>query len=329
MPSLPKSLLLPKHWQRRIRWLALGYLIVVVTGCHSPEPPPSPKVLVSLQPLALIATEILEPLAREQQQASADWVQVVVGEGADPHQFSLQPSQMRELVSAPIVLWLGETAEPLLAKAMAKRSASAGPTLVVEDMPNIQWRDGENSAHEHGGPNTHAHNNATDPHVWWSSHNAIVIATELVGVLSQHHPQWQAPLHASLAGFKQRLGQQRAVVRASLPPTTQLELALYHDAFGYLFDELKLQAAFDIVQSPSGKPSVQDVIRVQRWLASPKGGCLVAAPNSAPELMNKWRANAPDGAIVMIDPLGWGASSYSHMWTEGAATLAKCVSGER
>ena len=288
---------------------------------------PSVLVAASIRPLALIAEEILSPVR-------SGAVAVIVPQGASPHGFSLQPSDMRLVVSAPVLLWLGDSLEPYLGKALRKRATDLGHSLITADRldgmkllpPRAVHQEGADDTeghHHHDHHHDHDHSAGQfDPHLWWHSANARLLAKALVAELSARYPQWEPALTASLEDFTQRLDRQRASILSQRPVEPRGFLN-YHDSLLYLENELGLSSQRRITQAPEDKPSVRDMLELTRSLTDRQAFCVITEPGVNPGFLNKLNARG-NLREVMVDPLGWDATSYSDMWMKGASALLSC-----
>ena len=286
---------------------------------------PAVVVATSIKPLALLAEELLAPV-----QPGA--VKVIVPRSASPHGFSLQPSDMRLVITAPLLLWLGPDFEPYLAKALAKRPGNGTKRVVTAEtltgMTLLPVRDvaaeAEAGHRHHHDDHQHAAGHF-DPHLWWDSGNALVIAEALVRELSALYPQWQAALSRSQQAFAERVAESRQALLKTRPEHPEGFL-IYHDSLIYLENELGLSSRRRITRTPEDKPSVRDMLSLSGMLNEGSLSCVITEPGINPALLGKLN---PGGRLqeIEIDPLGWDATSYSDMWLKGAGALMKCAGG--
>ncbi len=306
--------------------IMLGNLLLPASAAATGAKPYPPEVLVvtSIQPLGLLASELLAPV-----QAGA--VRVIIPRSASPHGFSLQPSDMRLLVTAPVLLWLGPDLEPYLTKALQKRGVQPDRQLITaESLSGIRllpWRDVEDDAvagHHHHEADDHHHDQGQyDPHLWWDSQNALLMADALTATLSGLYPQWQQALAESRTAFEQRLTRLREQIQAQRPAQPKGFL-IYHDSLLYLEKELGISSARRITQTPENKPSVRDMLSLSRSLNNGKVNCVITEPGVNPAFLRKLYG---DNRVqeTEVDPLGWDAESYTDMWFEGARALMECA----
>lgn len=275
-------------------------------------------IVVSVKPLALLVEEILAPLAHRATPIPVT-VNVLVGQNADPHHWAMSPRQLRQVVSAPILIWSGPDLEPVLAKVMPKRDANL-PLLAVQQLDNIKINPLQ-GAHAHGNSDT-----GYDPHFWWSRENGLVVARAFVQLLTTHYPNLANDLQASLAQFEATL---MAPLGASVADNAGL-LAVYHNAYQYLADELNAPVALAMTQATETKASGKALLALQAWFERVKearAGCFIAEPGtlaSSQRLLAKLDIDDPQALLRTLNPMGWGAESYTAMWRDGATLWLAC-----
>ncbi|MBL4868776.1 MAG: zinc ABC transporter substrate-binding protein [Pseudomonadales bacterium] len=99
------------------------------------------RIVVSIKPLQLIATEIVGDRGR---------VDVLINSRGSPHDYALKISDIKKLRSADLVIWLSPHLETFLAKPIEQ--------LKVANLKLINI--------EGDGVNKHHHHVRLDPHVW-------------------------------------------------------------------------------------------------------------------------------------------------------------------
>ncbi|MDX1692418.1 MAG: zinc ABC transporter substrate-binding protein [Ketobacteraceae bacterium] len=326
---------IPGNNHRTLTALARGLAGLLLLLCHGVAPAQDAAsaatgndrqlvVAASIRPLGLIAAELLAPVAPEA-------VEVIVPATASPHGFSLQPSDMRLVMSAPLLLWLGPEFEPYLEKALEKRPAALADGVVaavdlsgIRLLPVRQVAQAHTPGHHHHDHHQDEHQEASyhDPHLWWDSHNAILVARALTGQLIRLYPQWQAALTESLARFTEQLAAKRGQLLAAT--RTGGGFINYHDSLVYLEKELGISSERRVALAPEDKPSVRDMLSLVTWLEDTRVSCVIVEPGVNPRFLEKINGR---GALkeVAIDPLGWDASSYSAMWSLAASRLMECA----
>ena len=293
------------------------------------------QVLVaSIRPIALIAQEILQPFNN---QASADArvdVITLVPQNASPHGFAMRPSQVKAVVTAPLVFWLGTSFEPYLSSTILKRRAGLPQNdVALENLNGVRLiparaTDVEVGGHQHhhhnaGEDGGHGHQSIYDPHLWWDSRNAQIIAQEMVRRLAQLLPNHTPFLQQGLSAFQQQLNRARQSA-TQIDTTAGTGFIIYHDYLFYLENELGVHSQRRIATSPEDKPSLRDLLALARLVDQHKTGCIVTEPAANPKMLAKINS-AQRFAETAIDPLGWDASTYTGMWSQAVNKLANCL----
>ena len=135
-----------------------------------------PTVLASIQPLALLAQQVVG------EHGSVD---VLLPGQTSPHDYALSVSDRQSLVSADIVLWVGEALERFLSKPIRQRDKHVITAMALE---GIQWPEEGGNAHHHDGHDHGGH----DPHLWLNPLNHLPIIDALVAELSRLAPAYTA-----------------------------------------------------------------------------------------------------------------------------------------
>src|SRR5262245_24769776 len=102
--------------RRRTPLLALPVLALALAGPARAEPP---KVVVSIKPLHSLVAAVMEGVAAPE---------LLLKSSADPHSYTLKPSEAQALSAATLVVWAGPGVETFLEKPLA---ALAGKARIV------------------------------------------------------------------------------------------------------------------------------------------------------------------------------------------------------
>ncbi|MCV6627816.1 MAG: metal ABC transporter substrate-binding protein [Cellvibrionaceae bacterium] len=200
-----------------------------------------PLVVASIEPLALIAKELLGEQAN---------VKTLLPDGANPHQYALKISDLALIRQADMVFWNGPVLEPFLAKPLAR------------------WKVTELSFTEVLGIDLHEHVDH-DPHYWLGPKNALAFARAGAAKLGL------SP--AAVAGFEQAhqdllddwLGQFKG----------KPGLLVYHDGYSHLLLDFELKQLAAVSAGEGVAMSVSKRLQLQ-GLAKSKAACMLAEPYS-------------------------------------------------
>lgn len=296
------------------------YLAFADARGESGESESALSVVVSVHPLQLLIEDLTKGVVPVQ-------VTTLMSINASPHDFSLSPQQMRQLREADWVLWLGAEAEPYLAAAVRQHAGRALALLQLDGV--IVRHSGDDHAHVEPPDHGHHHQHAgLDPHLWWQLDNLLLMAEHWVAVAVQHRPAWTARLTQRLSEWRAGLETQRAGMRAAVEHREVRALS-YHDAFGYLFDDLGLVAPNAVMPSPDAKPGVRQVMQLRQHILERHWLCFLVEPASQPQWLS---LIDPEATLirVMIDPLGWDVpdrsqSRISALFGQAYQKLRPCV----
>lgn len=224
-----------------------------------------PTVLASIEPLALIAKELLGDRAN---------VETLLPKGANPHQYALNIRDLKKIRSAQLLLWNGPVLEPYLSKSFK--------SLALENVSFPELL---------GLHPDHAHRH--DPHYWLGPQNALKMAAQISDRLMMDADVFEA--------FARRQNELMSKWHAKMAPHSQQGLGVYHDGYSHLlgaFDLSQLAA----VSAGEGRPiSVKERIQIQQALKG-KASCLVAEPYSEAQAAEKV-AQKLGLNVIWLDPL--------------------------
>lgn len=294
-----------------------------------PAATPAYPLLASIRPIALLAGELGEGLPLQ--------VDTLLPSGTSTHDFALSPSDLVRVRGARLLLWLGPAAEPYLAKVMASQRND----LRWEELPGITrlpFRSAlhDEDEHDHDEPDhdenshdqdSHAghHHTGTDPHLWWSTSNAILLARALAQRISTDRPDWAPRLQQNLQALEQRLQQQRTEQRQRLASNAKPFL-LAHDAFFYLEEDLGIHSEAALMLDPENRPGLQHLVELKQRVARQQISCVLTGALVPASLIDKIDTRPPL-LRVSVDELGWDFSGerYSEWLALTYGKLSECV----
>ena len=183
-------------------------------------------------------------------------IDVLAGDGQDPHTFSPTPVQMKALGRANILFSVGMPfEEPLINKISA---ANTGIT-VIDTAAGLEPRGlhHEHDAHEEnnqpatgeGEPeDPHAdHEHDSDPHIWLAPSAIKVQLDNIQQALAKALPGQAGTFAENLNASKAQLEQAHAQIAEKLKPFAGRKFFVFHPAFGYFANEYGLeQVAIEI-----------------------------------------------------------------------------------
>ncbi|MER5109950.1 zinc ABC transporter substrate-binding protein ZnuA [Serratia marcescens] len=287
----------------------------------------SAAVVTSIRPLGFIAAAIADGVTP---------TEVLLPDGASPHDFALRPSDIQRLRSADLVLWVGPDMEAFLTKALVPISATR--KLAISELPAVKpllMKGEEDDDHEHAGE---AHNHADDDHghhhgeynmhVWLSPEIAKVTAIAIHDRLLELMPQNKDKLDANLRQFENLLTQTDKNVGNMLMPVQGKGYFVFHDAYGYFEKHYGLSPLGHFTVNPEIQPGAQRLHQIRTQLVEQKAVCVFAEPQFRPAVINAV-AKGTKVRSGTLDPLGTGIAlekdSYGKFLTQLSNQYVSCL----
>ena len=226
-----------------------------------------------------------------------DNIQILIPDGTSPHDFTLRPSDMRKIRNADKVLWSGPMSEPFLEKLVDQRWISA--TQIAQSIQRFDPEDG---------------------HVWLQPQTAIAVAKYLAG-------QDEGRLHAAMQ-FEERVLELIYQSIEQLAPFDDRDFYVFHDAYGYWFDQIQVQPRAAVSATPEHKPGARHVHNLHTEIKDGQIHCVLTEPHFKPALITKLIRNR-NVKTAAIDPLASHISLNSNgyiVWlTEMVNILEDCI----
>lgn len=293
----------------------LASLATMSTACAA--------VVTSVRPLAFIAAAIADGVTP---------TEVLLPDGASPHDYALRPSDVQRLKSAQLVIWVGPEMEAFLSKALqplpAERQIALSQqpairTLLLQES-HPEHAAAENDAHhdaDHDNHASHEHDHGNEPenhqdsdddghhhgefnmHIWLSPEMAQASAIAIHAKLVELMPQNKDKLDANLRKFTEKLAQTDKNIVNMLTPVRGKGYFVFHDAYGYFEQHYGLTPLGHFTINPAIAPGAQRLNQIRTQLVEHKAVCVFAEPQFRPAVINAV-AKGTDVRIGVLDPLG-------------------------
>ena len=173
--------------------------------------------------------------------------------GVEPHDLELSPDQVDELLSAGVVLYLGEGFQPAVEDAVRSRGG---------DQVTVDLLKGFGRALRSG-----AEGEPVDPHVWLDPVLMERIVSETRAALARAAPSHRAEFARNAARLRARLSALDRAYRTGLSGCRRDVIVTSHAAFGYLGSRYGLRQEPISGISPEAEPDprrlgeVEDLVR--------------------------------------------------------------------
>ncbi|MCA4822513.1 MAG: zinc ABC transporter substrate-binding protein ZnuA [Serratia rubidaea] len=281
-------------------------------------------VVTSVRPLGFIASAIADGVTE---------TEVLLPNGASPHDFALRPSDLRRLRSADLVVWVGPELEAFLSKPL--QPIDAQNQLSVAALPAIKpllLKDAEGGEHHHEGhddEHEHGHHHGEyNMHLWLSPEMAKVTAIAIHDRLLELMPQNKDKLDANLRQFENLLTQTDKNVGKMLTPVQGKGYFVFHDAYGYFEKHYGLSPLGHFTVNPEIQPGAQRLHQIRTQLVEQKAVCVFAEPQFRPAVITAV-AKGTKVRSGTLDPLGSGIAlgkdSYGNFLTALSNQYVSCL----
>ncbi|WP_159567581.1 zinc ABC transporter substrate-binding protein ZnuA [Budvicia diplopodorum] len=287
----------------------------------------SAAVLTTTKPLGFIASAITDGIMP---------TEVLLPDGASPHDYALRPSDVQRLRSADLVIWVGPDMEAFLTKPL--QQIDEKKKIALSELSSVkpllskgteQEEHDDHSQHDHADSDGHDHDHGDyDMHLWMSPEIAKRSAIAIHDQLLELMPQNKAKLDANLHQFEQELEQTKEKVVNILQPLHGKGYFVFHDAYGYFEKAFGLSQAGHFTVNPEIQPGAQRLHQIRTQLVEHKAVCVFAEPQFQPAVINAV-AQGTDVRIRTLDPLGsniaLGKDSYVKFLTQLSQQFAGCL----
>ncbi|MEG9546323.1 zinc ABC transporter substrate-binding protein ZnuA [Mannheimia sp. HC-2023] len=301
-------------------------------------------VLTSIKPLGFIANAITDGVTE---------TKVLLPVTASPHDYSLKPSDVSQLQSAQLVVWVGDGLESFLEKSIEKLPKEKVLTLenveaieeLVEkasdkkedahdhdhkqDHKHSHEHKHEHKGHSHKHDDHHGHSHDEDWHIWLSSEASELAAEQIAARLSEQLPEQKAKIAENLAKFKANLTAKKAEIAKQLEPVKAKGYYTFHDAYGYFEREYGLNSLGSFTINPTVAPGAKTLAAIKKNIAKNKAQCLFAEPQFTPKVIETL-AKETNVNVGQLDPLGakvqLSATAYPEFLQALANEFSQCLS---
>ncbi|MER2369546.1 zinc ABC transporter substrate-binding protein ZnuA [Photorhabdus laumondii] len=281
-------------------------------------------VVTSIRPLGFIAAAITEGVTD---------TQVLLPDGASPHDYALRPSDLKKVNRADLVVWVGPEMEIFLSKPLAK--VPQNKQLVLAQLPTIRpllLKNNEDlpepDQHKHEDDHEHHSHGEYNMHIWLSPEIAKQVAQGIHDQLQARYPHKKAALDVNLRKFNAQLAQTDKNIANILKLVRGKGYFVFHDAYGYFEQHYGLTPLGHFTINPEIQPGAQKLHHIRTQLVEQKATCIFAEPQFRPTVIN---AVAKDTGVRMgtLDPLGGrivlDKDSYMKFITQLSEQYAGCL----
>ncbi len=286
-----------------------------------------PRVITDIPPVYGLVAQVMGDLGSPV---------LLLEKGADEHDFQLRPSQMRDISSADIAVWIGHDLTPWLERALA--GADEGMTslslLDVAGTKTLQFaaaHDDHEGEADHEVEADHGHDHSgTDPHAWLNPENAAPWLDAIAAALSAKDAEHAAIYTANATAAKAEIAALDTELDAALALIRGKGFVAYHDAYQYFATHYDLDYQGAVAMGDASAAGAAHLREVQEKIA--RGVvCVFPEVQHDADLLLQLTDGTPAKAGAAIDPAGAtldpSRASYSDVLRNLTAALTGCLSG--
>ncbi len=305
-----------------VLWASL--LLALMT---STTPASEPQVVATIKPIHALASGVMDGVGTPY---------LLLSGGESPHVYSLQPSQVRRLHAANLVIWVGPTVEAFLEKTLTTLSDKTQIIRLIEvpGLTLLKVREGKAWQTHHHKPNhddSHPTQFEIDPHIWLDPNNAIIMVQAITQTLIKMDANNAARYQANATRLVEQLEQLNQSIKQQLAPFKELSYFVFHDAYQYFEHRYQLATTAAITLSPENRPSVKQIYQLRQILKSQQIRCVFSEPQFESALV----ATVIEGTSArrgVLDPLGAelaaGTESYFTLLRNMAHSIKQCLASQ-
>jgi zinc transport system substrate-binding protein len=290
-----------------------------------------PRVVTDIPPVHSIVAMVMGDLGTPE---------LLLGKGADEHDFQLKPSQMTALSEAGLVVWIGPELTPWLDSALEARSGEGAVLTLFDDVGTYKINyfvsaQGEED-HVEGaveeGHDDHDHGaGSIDPHVWLDPSTAQWWTGLIAAELSRLDPENAATYAANAETSSAAIAKAEVEAKALLEPVKDRPFVTFHDAYGYYITYFGLTPAGTIAHGDAASPGAARLSELRAKLEAGGVVCIFPEVQHDPALVRQMAEGAGVRVGGALDPVGSslepGPGAYAALMTGMARTIADCAGG--
>jgi zinc transport system substrate-binding protein len=281
----------------------LYFLILLLAACQSKPKDGRELVSVSILPQKYFVDQIAGNLLQ---------VNVLVPPGSSPHNYSILPSQMKDLAKSKAWLQIGLlTFEDALKDKLADINKNLSIVNCSEGITPIAGSECEEEGHEH------AANEAFDPHVWLAPAESKIIARNTLNALKVGLPQYATTFESNYIRFIARIDSVSVVIDQKLAPLKNRNILIFHPALAYYARQFGLkQIAMELDGKEPSPRHMKEIVD----LAHEQHIHVIFIQKEFDAAFAQQLSSEIEGKVVIIDPLDYNWEKQLIDITEKIAT---------
>lgn len=273
---------------------------------------------------------------------------LIVDGVTSPHTYQMRPSDAAALRKADLVVWVGETMEIFLARAIASLGTDAEVITLQREPAMLLLRNREGGLWSpdasEAGPNedssdqtrgednqrldTDRRYDRLDAHIWLNPANARRIVETVAAALVRIHPEEAAAYRRNADATQDRITALESLLRQRLEPVRSRAFVVFHDGYQYFERAFGLNGIGTVTLGPTRLPGAKRLASLRRALVERDVRCVFTEPQFEPRLVQTVIERTAVRTAV-LDPLGAdvapGADAWFAIVRRMGDSVAKCL----
>lgn len=306
----------------RLARLVWPLVMLVLMLCPTNALSDPPRVLVSIAPLHSLVAQVMEGVATPD---------LVYEASQSPHSSAMTPRQLKAVVEADLLFWIGPELETALSRLLPRLPDDARAFELHDfdtGMTLLPMRDTLFSPSVSGHEHEHDHGDL-DPHVWLSLKNARVFVDFVAARLVELDPDHRDVYQHNAGQTRSRLDGLADQLDDRLNASRSTPYIVFHDGFQYFEHDQNLSGLGALVLNPDLPPGPRTVARLRDLAAPHERVCLFREPQYSERWLSPLVEGLNTATLGTIDPLGQlsepGTGLYADMMLRLADDLAACL----
>jgi zinc transport system substrate-binding protein len=298
-------------------FLSTSVIAADTSADASNQPDKSGPVVVTIKPLYSLVAHLTEGI---------ETPVLLMKQMQSPHHYSMRPSERRLLADAGIIVWLGPQLESYLSKIIEQKDPASVITAIQADNLRLLHKRKKHSHHDEQPQETpdsddgNTDPDQTDPHIWLSTHNALMISRQISERLIARDPENSERYKANLERLSDSIKQTGSDIKMTLQDHAQPFIS-FHDAFQYFEYENQLHYIDSINFDDESTSSLKHLRQVRTSIDRYHIQCLVYQ-EPKPAIIDSLQRQTSIRTVA-LDPLGRQLDDDKQAWFELMRNLAQ------
>lgn len=260
----------------------------MLAACQSKPKDERELVTVSILPQKYFVDQIAGNLLQ---------VNVLVPPGSSPHNYSILPSQMKDLAKSKAWLQIGLlTFEDALKDKLADINKNLAIVNCSEGITPIAGSECEEEGHKH------AANESFDPHIWLAPAESKIIARNTLNVLKTGFPEHASTFDSNYTRFISRIDSVSKMIDQKLAPLKNRNILIFHPALAYYARQFGLkQIALELDGKEPSPRHMKEIVD----LAHEQNIHIIFIQKEFDSAFATQLSREIDGKVLIIDPLDY------------------------